>query len=289
MLAVMAPPAPRIVDYEVLDQFGCFDLCPVYRGRQLATRREVAVKVFPAELVARVPTARERFLHQAQLLARMSHPSVIGMFGSGELDDGTCYLISELLDGEPLSQHLRVGPLPVERALRFARQLAVGLRCVHEVGAILRDVKPSVVMLFPNNRDPDGYLLKIVDASLAEIRDDSIARWTRAHAVVGTPIYMSPEQARGDPDLDARSDIYGFGVVLYEMLAGRQPFTGESVSALIEAHLNQPPASLRGVAGVSAEVDEFVLGCLAKVAADRSQDMAHVIAALDRAIAAGGD
>jgi serine/threonine-protein kinase len=166
-------------DYEVLSLHAQYDLCPVYRGRHLVTQREVAIKFLPSELVARVPAARERFLHQVQLLARISHHSVVAVFEVGELDDGTCYLVGELVEGEPLSRHLRAGPLPVMRALRFGRQLAVGLRCVHEAGAIVRDVKPSIVMLVGDDHDPDGYRLKIVDLSLAEFRNGEMDGWAQ--------------------------------------------------------------------------------------------------------------
>lgn len=275
----------RSSNYEVLDWLGHHGACEVFRGRHLETRAEVAIKLL-RNAPAHSPEVRERFLHEAQLLARIHNPSVVAVLEVGELDDGTYYLVSELVDGEPLSRHLRAGPLPVMRALRLARQLAVGLRCIHEAGAILCDVKPSIVTLVANERDPDGCQVKIVDVSLAEFRD-RIDGSEKPRDVIGTPSYMSPEQIRCDEGLDARSDIYGFGVVLYEMLSRRRPFASQSVAELLEAHLNQLPRSLRGTVDVSAEIDALVLGCLAKTAEDRPPDMAHVIAVLDRTIEAG--
>jgi serine/threonine-protein kinase len=140
-------------------------------------------------------------------------------------------------------------------------------------------------MLFPDPHASDGYLLKIVDLTLVEIQDGSIARWAKGE-MVGTPLYMSPEQIDSPADVDTRTDIYSFGVMLYEMLCGRRPFTGHDLTEQIVAILNQSPPPLRGVVDVPVELEAFVLGCMAKDRADRPSDMTQVIAALDRALAA---
>jgi serine/threonine-protein kinase len=277
----------RFGNYEVLERLGHHGPCELFRGRDLVTGAAVAIKLL-CDASARAPEERERFLHEVQLLARIRHPGVVAVFAVGELDDDTYYTVGELVGGESLRVYLRAGPPPIDRALRLARQLAVGLRCVHEAGAILHDVKPGIAMLVADGSDPDGHRLKIVDVSLAEFHGGGIGRSERPRAVIGTAAYMSPDQIRGDPGLDARSDIYGFGVVLFEMLAGQRPFVDPLVSELVDAHLNRPPPSLRDLADVSAELEALVLGCLAKAAADRPPDMTHVIAALDRAIESAG-
>jgi serine/threonine protein kinase len=279
-------PAPRIIgDHELLDHIDDYDLCPLYHARHLVTGHGVSIKLACPHKRFRSPRTRMLFEHQAQVLARIDHPHVIRLLGAGEFYDGRSYLITERLDGESLQRYLRAGPLPVARALRFARQLALGLRCIHEAGAIFRDVKPRIAMLFPDPHASDGYLLKIVDLTLVEIQDGSIARWAKGE-MVGTPLYMSPEQIDSPADVDTRTDIYSFGVMLYEMLCGRRPFTGHDLTEQIVAILNQSPPPLRGVVDVPVELEAFVLGCMAKDRADRPSDMTQVIAALDRALAA---
>lgn len=286
--------APRVLhmvpwsfgNHEVLEWLGHHGASEVFRGRDLVTHAEVAIKIL-RDAPARDPEERERFLREVQLLARIHHPGVVAVFAVGELDDGAYYSVGELVGGESLRDHLRAGLLPIARALRLARQFAVGLGCVHEAGAILCNVTPGIAMLVASGSDPDGHRLKIVDVSLAEFHGGGIGRSEPPREMLGTAAYVSPEQIRGEPELDARSDTYGFGVVLYEMLAGRRPFVGWTVSDLIGAHLDQPPPSLRDLVDASPEIDALVLGCLAKAAADRP-DMTHVIAALDRAIESVG-
>jgi serine/threonine-protein kinase len=216
----------------------------VYRARDAKLNREVAIKVLP-EAVARDPERLARFQREAQLLAALNHPHIGAIYGLVEAD-GVEALVLELVEGDTLAERIAGGAMPVDEALAAARQIGEALEAAHEKGIVHRDLKPANVKITPAGsvKVLDFGLAKAlaVDGSAPDVtRSPTItAAATQAGVVIGTAAYMSPEQARGRP-VDKRSDIWSFGVVLYEMLTGRRCFEGETVSDVLAAVLRQDP------------------------------------------------
>ena len=218
--------------YHVLSLLGVGGMGEVYRAHDSRLDRDVAIKVLP-RAVAADPERLRRFEREARLLASLNHPHIGAIYGVEEVD-GHPALVLELVDGETLADRLRRGPLPPAETLGLARQLADALDAAHERGIIHRDLKPANLKV-----TPDGQL-KVLDFGLAraDATDDApvsstesptlTSPATRAGVILGTATYMSPEQARGRP-IDKRTDIWAFGCVLFEMLTGRAPFSGETV------------------------------------------------------------
>ena len=245
----------------------------VYRGRDRRLARSVAVKVIKPWW-AEDPVWVERFAREAQLLAQINDPGIVQIYDVGEAPEGL-YYVAELVDGESLAERLRRGRLAPERAAVVAEQLCRALGCAHERGIVHRDVKPANILIGA------GGDLKVGDFGVAR------ATHADAHAgastVIGTPQYMSPEQARGEATTPA-SDVYGAGVVLYEMLAGHPPFAGEAAVLVALHHLRDAPPPLPG--DVPRSLQAVVDRALAKQPADRYADGAQMARAL--AAAAGG-
>jgi len=254
----------------------------VYRARDSRLGREVALKVLPEELT-HDPKRRTRFEREARLIGGISHPNILSLYDIGE-DEGILFAIFELLEGKTLRNRLASGPIPAQRAAEIAADIARGLAAAHAKGVIHRDLKPENVFLIS-----DGGV-KVLDFGLARqvIGDDereALAEaetedlLTRAGSILGTVGYLSPEQVRGEA-ADQRSDIFALGCVLYEMLSGARPFTGETVPEILTAVLREepdaldPPPSLSGLAPI---VDR----CLAKEPDRRFQSTADLAFALD--------
>jgi hypothetical protein len=245
----------------------------VYAATQVSTGRAVAVKF----VVDDDRDALERFEREARVLARIAHPSVLRVLDYGVLD-GHPYLVTELLPGDTLRKRLARGPLPLEAALAIARQLLEALEACHAAGVVHRDVKPDNVLFD--------------EAGNVRLADLGLARWqsagrslTRAGEVVGTPRYMSPEQIVGDV-ATARSDLYALGCMLYEMIAGRPPYRGDSMSVVIGQHVNAPVPRLDQHARAPAALADVVASAMAKVPDDRPASAARMLAELDAAAAA---
>jgi Tol biopolymer transport system component len=248
----------------------------VFRARDERLGRDVAIKVLPAAL-SRDEDRLRRFTQEARTIATLNHPNILAIYDVGT-EDGSPYLVSELLQGATLREKLAEGPLPVRKALDYGRQIANGLAAAHEKGVIHRDLKPENIFV-----TSDGHV-KLLDFGLAKLtartEDDATrTEGTAAGAVLGTAGYMSPEQVRGQA-LDHRSDIFSFGVVLYEMLSGVRAFAGESSVEVMNAILKQEPPELKvAPGGVGAVVEH----CLQKNPAERFQsarDLAFALAAL---------
>ncbi|MCP5115239.1 MAG: serine/threonine protein kinase, partial [bacterium] len=222
-----------ISHYEITGKLGEGGMGVVYRARDTKLDREVAIKVLPEDL-ARDRTRMERFRREARLLAQLNHPNIASIYGVEE-SDGVFALVMELAEGSTLADRLATGPLPGDEVIPVAKQIAEALEAAHEKGIIHRDLKPANIKV-----DPEGNV-KVLDFGLAKALEDDApsgqpadsptltAAATKVGVILGTAGYMSPEQARGRP-ADKRSDIWSFGVVLYEMLTGRQLFAGETVS-----------------------------------------------------------
>src|SRR6266540_5006027 len=200
--------------YLIVEPLGRGGMAAVYRGTDRVLGRTVAIKVLNPEL-AEDQRFVERFRHEARAAAALNHPGVVGVFDTGS-DGDQHYIVMEHLEGRTLAEVLRDERLlPPERALSIAAEVAEALEAAHRAGLVHRDVKPSNVMIMPNGT------VKVMDFGIA--RAAAGASFTQTGMVMGTATYFSPEQARSDP-VDARSDIYSLGAVLYEMLTGRPPF-----------------------------------------------------------------
>ncbi len=277
----------RLGPYEILSPLGAGGMGEVYRARDTRLDREVAIKVLP-EALARDKERILRFEREAKVLASLNHPNIAAIHGFEDVE-GKRFLVMELVEGATLADRLRDGALPVEDALTICRQIAEALEAAHERGIIHRDLKPGNVMLTADGR------VKVLDFGLARTADVALSSTntpaspdsptatspaivhspTIPGAIMGTAGYMSPEQARGKP-VDKRSDIFSFGCVLYEMLAGTQPFHGETVADSLGATLHKELDLTQLPAHTPPEVRRVLRRCLAKDKHLRLHDIADV-------------
>jgi serine/threonine protein kinase len=230
----------RIGPYRVLRVLGAGGMGIVFEGEDTRLRRRVALKVMKAEL-APSPEARERFLREARAAACLQHDHIVVIHDVGE-DRGLPYLAMQLLQGQSLEDRLRDGrPLPVEEVLRVGREIAEGLAAAHARGIVHRDIKPANLWLQPppGREEEEGDRIVIVDFGLARAALEEV-RLTRTGAIAGTPGYLAPEQARGQP-ADERSDLFSLGCVLYRMSTGQPAFTGADTLALLKAVTRRRP------------------------------------------------
>jgi serine/threonine-protein kinase len=248
----------------------------------------VAVKVLRAEF-SQDPALIGRFLNEARAANAIRHPNIIEILDSGTAA-GAPYLVMELLEGETLKARLqRLGRLPVDVALEFAYQTASAVGAAHRKAIVHRDLKPDNLFIIAEPTDPARERVKVLDFGIAKLqvalKGDSVR--TRTGTLMGTPVYMSPEQCLGTREIDSRSDIYSLGVILYEMVCGQPPFFSEGFGELVNMHLNLPPAPPRTLAPDLPEaVEEVILKMLAKDVAHRYGSMYEVQAAL-KAISEG--
>jgi serine/threonine protein kinase len=282
----------RLGTYEITGTLGAGGMGEVYRARDTRLGRSVAIKVLPSAFAAdpdRVP----RFEREAQVLASLNHPHIAALYGMEQTGEAVSahFLIMELVEGETLLERLQRGPLPVIEALAIAVQIADALECAHERGVVHRDLKPANVKITPDDK------VKVLDFGLAKAMDSSPAASspansptlsvlaTQAGLVMGTAAYMSPEQAKGLAT-DRRSDVFSFGVVLYELLTARQPFRGDTAAEIMasviirEADLTVLPA------GLNPRIREVIARCLEKSPKKRWQAMGDLKLELEALIAA---
>jgi serine/threonine-protein kinase len=267
--------------YRVEALLGRGGMGAVYRGYQLSVGRPVAIKLISTGLPD-PSQSLQRFRREAEATGRLNHPNTIRLFDFGLTDHGEVYMVMELLEGCDLSVRLQHGALPPSEAFHILRQMLSALSEAHACGIVHRDLKPGNVFLSYVQGDPS--FVKVMDFGIAGMDEGRAAqKLTVTGAVMGTPAYMSPEQAQGKA-VDARSDLYSCGVVLFEMLAGRTPFEADSLVAMLLAHVTQPPLRLEA-AGVSfpglPQVQSLIDSLLAKSPAGRPASAAHVLAAID--------
>lgn len=250
-------------------------MATVYKAYQPSLDRYVAIKVLSGAYAASA-AFRQRLLQEARAVARLRHPNILTVFDAGEAE-GMPYIVMELLEGGTLEQRLGQ-PLPLDWTIAIASQVCAALEYAHGAGVVHRDVKPSNIMLTEDNR------AVLTDFGIAKVLAEA-SRLTATGGPVGTPAYMSPEQALGG-EVDARSDLYSLGVVLYEMLTGQPPFLGEPISAVVHAHAHQPvPPPRSRNPELSQEVEAVILKALAKDPRQRFQsarEMARALAAAGR-------
>ena len=270
--------------YRVLSLLGAGGMGRVYLAEDAELGRRVALKLLPEHLTHDAEQAR-RFRQEARAASALNHPNIITVYGI-EQADGSSVIASEYIEGEPLRARLSRGALPPSETLDIAAQIASALRAAHEAGIVHRDVKPENVML-----RPDGYV-KVLDFGIAKLapRRTNIEGdgqhgsevKTTPGLIMGTDRYMSPEQARGQ-EVDARADVWSLGCVLYEMLSGRPPFTGETASDVVAAVLKTEPAPLAQVAtGMPAELQRIIGKCLEKDREERYPSAEELLADLRR-------
>jgi serine/threonine protein kinase len=273
------PPAPRrLGNYQILDKLGEGGMGEVWRARDERLHRTVAVKILPAD-VSNDPSRRARFEQEAHALGALNHPNIVAIYDVGA-DDGRAYLVSELVEGESLRALLDRGPLPVRKAIDLAGQIADGMAAAHALGIVHRDLKPENVMVTRSGQ------VKILDFGLAKQAPTSSGENTATMAlsqpgtVLGTAGYMSPEQVRAEP-VDARSDIFSFGAVLYEMVTGRRAFQASTSVETMHAVLNAEPPEFDGELGkLPPALATIVRRCLEKRPEQRFQSAADLAFAL---------
>jgi len=247
--------------YEILAELGRGAMGIVYRARDPIIDRVVALKTIDLALTgAALASFEERFFQEARSAGRLNHPNIVTIYDAGKAD-GVAYIAMEFLEGTSLREILdEQPPLPIARILEIAGQVARGLAYAHEHGVVHRDVKPANVIVLRNRRP------KITDFGIARLGETDGVASERA----GSPKYMSPEQIRGDVTLDGRSDLFSLGTVLYEMLAGRPPFSGDDVTEIMRQVLEHTPPVPSVVDGhVPPELDGVVMRMLAKRPEDR--------------------
>jgi tRNA A-37 threonylcarbamoyl transferase component Bud32 len=263
--------------YRLERELGGGGMSRVFLAHEVALGRRVVIKVLLPELAAGVSV--DRFRREIQLAAQLQHPHIVPLLSAGE-SNGLPYFTMPYIDGETLGVKLaRTGELPVSETVRILRDVASALAYAHEKGVMHRDVKPGNVLI-------SGGVAVVTDFGVAKAVSASTelgaTRLTSVGVALGTPAYMAPEQASGDPSIDHRADIYALGVVTYEMLAGRTPFWGRVTTAVLAAHVVETPEPIEKLRpAIPPLLASLVMQCLAKRAADRPQSAAQLIHVLD--------
>ena len=279
----------RLGSYEIVSPLGAGGMGEVYRARDASLGREVAIKILPSGLAADAESLA-RFEREARLLASLNHPGIATIHGI-ERGEGGPFLVLELVEGETLGERLTAGPLPVPEALKVCRQIADALAAAHDRGVVHRDLKPANVKITPEGR------VKVLDFGLAKgatpfsgsgnslsptVGADTA---TKTGMILGTPAYMSPEQARGNP-VDKRSDVWSFGCVFFETLAGRRAFNGETASDCIAAILEHEPEWKALPAATPNAAKQLLRRCLEKDANRRLRDLGDAALEIEAALTA---
>jgi eukaryotic-like serine/threonine-protein kinase len=286
-------PGTRLGPYEILSAIGSGGMGEVYRARDTQLKRQVAIKVL-ADSFSQDPDRLARFQREAEVLATLNHPNIAAIYGL-EKADGITGIVLELVEGQTLADRIARGPVPLDEALPIAKQIAEALEAAHEQGVVHRDLKPA------NIKVREDGAVKVLDFGLAKLLDsDAVAStqtrgfspgltnsptittpaMTMAGVILGTAAYMSPEQVKGRP-ADKRSDIWAFGCVLYEMLAGRRAFEGEDVSDTLAAVLRGEPDWTALPNNAPASVRALVRRCLQKDRMKRTGDIAAALFVLE--------
>jgi serine/threonine-protein kinase len=257
--------------YRLDSLIGAGGMGTVYRATRTMINDTVAVKIMHPQLLAD-NLAAERFQREAQAAARLKHQNAVAIYDFGSTENGMFYIVMELVEGQSLRQIINTqGALTVTTTAEILTQVCSALDEAHRNNIIHRDLKPDNIIVTPQ---VGGLQVKILDFGVAKLRDEGVSNLTQTGNVMGTPHYMSPEQCLGE-ELDHRSDIYSLGIVLYEMLSGRVPFSSPTSTAVVVQHVNQQPTSLRTInLGISPEIDNVVMLALAKNRNERPQTTA---------------
>jgi serine/threonine protein kinase len=280
------PPGSFVGPFEVVGLLGAGGMGEVYRVKDRRLKRDVAVKILPAE-VNKNPEWARRFESEARAASAINHPNILAVYDLGT-HEGAPFVVCELLEGETLRAKLEQGPIPPRKAFEYARQIAEGLAAAHDKGIVHRDLKPENLFITADGR------IKILDFGLAKLQADvpserpegqerTLLQHTQPGAVMGTPGYMSPEQVRGE-NVDHRSDIFSVGAILYEMFTGKRAFQGASSVETMSAVLQTEPPEPSSISpALVAGLDQVIAHCLEKSPTQRFQtarDMAFALHAL---------
>jgi len=284
--------------YVITREIGVGGMATVYMARDFRHDRWVVVKVLRAEVALAVGV--EGFLREIRIAAALQHPHVVPVFDSGAAD-GRLYFVMPLIEGESLRARLdREGALPLGDALRIAREVADAVAYAHKHGVVHRDIKPENILLTGEAGAADSHAM-VADFGIARAIETSGAEkhltvteatghhvLTSVGVALGTPTYMAPEQAAGEAGVDHRADLYALGVMTYEMLAGKPPYTGSTAQSVLAAHLTQPPAPIADHRPeVTAPLASLVMRCLEKSPSDRWQTAAELLTELERVTSGG--
>ncbi len=270
--------------YRILELVAMGGMGAIYRAEHLLMKKVVALKLLHPEL-GRMDEVARRFEREAQSASRLSHPGIIQVTDFGRTPDGVLFLVMEHVLGESVAEVLaQSGRLPIARAVEVMRQVLSALAHAHAEGVVHRDLKPDNLMFTRSTGSEEPDAIKILDFGIAKMDDGATAggeKLTQAGVVFGTPWYMSPEQALGD-SIDARSDLYSCGVILYELLTGVRPFVADELVQVISMHLTVEPRSPRAlVPEIPVELERTILRAMAKSREDRFASATEFLAALD--------
>lgn len=263
----------RIGNHRIISKIGQGGMGSVYQAEDTTLGRKVAVKILNPDLLERGGRELERFQAEAKVQASLNHPNIVTLYQFEPYQDSYC-MVMEYVEGKTLAEIVRTsGPLPPHIAVNLSKQILDGLTAAHRLGVVHRDLKPSNVMV-----TPDG-VAKVMDFGIAKVQGGKTL--TESGALVGTVYYMSPEQVRGEK-VDARSDIYSFGIILFELLTGRVPFKEDSDFSIMIHHVQTPPPPpTQFLPEIPTALEDIVLRCLAKDPAARFQSAQEIIAAMD--------
>ncbi|HMF96858.1 MAG TPA: protein kinase [Vicinamibacterales bacterium] len=269
----------RLLHYEIVGHIGAGGMGDVWRARDTRLERDVAIKVLARD-ATHDTVQKQRFFREARAASALVHPNIITVHEINSAD-GMDFIVMELVRGGPLSALLALGKLPIPQALSYGMQIAEALAAAHDAGVIHRDLKPGNIMISSSGlvKVVDFGIAKRVTAHPSESQQPASGPLTVAGVALGTPAYMSPEQAVGDP-LDARSDVYSFGVVLYQMVTGELPFRGNTNAKVVREKLDPRPLPLRNVADLPPALVRVIEKCLAPDPDDRFNDGSAVLRAL---------
>ena len=261
----------KIGRYEIKSELGRGGMATVYRAFDPSFDREVALKVLPREMLHDTQF-RARFEREIKMVAGLEHPAIVPVYDVGD-EDGQPYFVMRLMTGGSLAGLIEKGKVPIEETARIVERIAQGLAYAHKKGIVHRDLKPDNI-LFDDNNDPF-----ISDFGIAKLTQSSNS--LTGSGVIGTPAYMSPEQAQG-VDIDGRSDVYGLGVIVYQMLSGQQPYKADTPMGVVVKHITEPvPEILQMTPSLPIEVDDIIKSSMAKDRAKRFSTTLELAKALN--------
>ncbi len=277
-------------NYQVVKRLGKGAMGEVFLGEHPAIGRRVAIKVVMDSLSSN-PEVTDRFLSEARAVSKVNHPNIIQIFDFGTLPDGRLYYVMEYLDGQELSELLTArAPLPPREAQDLLRQITAAMEAAHAAGIVHRDLKPDNIFVASTDSGP---LVKILDFGIAKLLEPAFGSesQTATGMIMGTPLYMSPEQAAGQVNqISPRTDIYALGIITYEMLCGRCPFQSPTTALVLTMHITEPPPPLQTfVNGLPPSLETFIQRALSKEPEGRHQSMNEYFVEFQQASSGGAD